>query len=183
MKSPVAVLYDRENNWAIQDAQGPRNENMFYTEAVQKQYRALREQGLNVDVISMEHELSGYKIVAAPMAYMFKDGYEEKLRAYAENGGTLVITYWTGLVDGTDKCFLGGTPYGLMEAAGLRTTAVSYTHLMHPYELPQIHYTVVRVAKGQMGIAGDDSWGARTQEEYLLDTSKPMEFSFVFKGI
>ena len=71
MKSPAAVLYDRENNWAIQDAQGPRNENMFYTEAVQKQYRALREQGLNVDVISMEHELSGYKIVAAPMAYMF----------------------------------------------------------------------------------------------------------------
>lgn len=61
----------------------------FYTEAVQKQYRALREQGLNVDVISMEHELSGYKIVAAPMAYMFKDGYEERLRAYAENGGTL----------------------------------------------------------------------------------------------
>ena len=124
MKSPAAVLYDRENNWAIQDAQGPRNENMFYTEAVQKQYRALREQGLNVDVISMEHELSGYKIVAAPMAYMFKDGYEEKLRAYAENGGTLVITYWTGLVDGTDKCFLGGTPYGLMEAAGLRTTEI-----------------------------------------------------------
>ena len=124
MKSPAAVLYDRENNWAIQDAQGPRNENMFYTEAVQKQYRALREQGLNVDVISMEHELSGYKIVAAPMAYMFKDGYEERLRAYAENGGTLVITYWTGLVDGTDKCFLGGTPYGLMEAAGLRTTEI-----------------------------------------------------------
>ena len=124
MKSPAAVLYDRENNWAIQDAQGPRNENMFYTEAVQKQYRALREQGLNVDVISMEHELSSYKIVAAPMAYMFKDGYEEKLRAYAENGGTLVITYWTGLVDGTDKCFLGGTPYGLMEAAGLRTTEI-----------------------------------------------------------
>ena len=123
-KSAAAVLYDRENNWAIQDVQGPRNENMFYTEAVQKQYRALREQGLNVDVISMEHGLSGYKIVAAPMAYMFKDGYEEKLRAFAENGGTLVITYWTGLVDETDKCFLGGTPYGLMEAAGLRTTEI-----------------------------------------------------------
>lgn len=38
--------------------------------------------------------------------------------------GTMVITYWTGLVDGTDKCFLGGTPYGLMEAAGLRTTEI-----------------------------------------------------------
>ena len=78
-------------------------------------------------------------------------------------------------------------------------TAVSYTHLvmfsalpytphemenaMHPYELPQIHYTVVRVAKGQMGIGGDDSWGAYTHQEYLLNADGKMEFSFSFKGI
>ena len=54
---------------------------------------------------------------------------------------------------------------------------------MHPYELPQIHYTVVRVAKQQMGIGGDNSWGARTHEEYLLDVTKPMELKFCFKGI
>ena len=41
-KSPVAVLYDRENDWALKDAQGPRNEDMHYQENVQKQYRALR---------------------------------------------------------------------------------------------------------------------------------------------
>ena len=58
--------------------QGPRNVGMHYREAVQKNYRALREQGLNVDVIAMEHSLSDYKVLAAPMAYMFKDGYEEK---------------------------------------------------------------------------------------------------------
>ncbi|MFR6458583.1 MAG: hypothetical protein ACLUPG_19235 [Roseburia faecis] len=33
---------------------------------------------------------------------------------------------------------------------------------MHPYELPPVHYTVVRVAKSQMGVGGDDSWGAQT---------------------
>lgn len=54
---------------------------------------------------------------------------------------------------------------------------------MHPYELPEVHYTVVRVAKDQMGVGGDDSWGARTHEEYLLKTDKKMEFSFVFKGL
>ena len=70
----------------------------------------------------MEHSLSDYKVLAAPMAYMFKDGYEEKLRTYVENGGTLVLSYWSGLVDGTDRCFLGGTPYGLMDVAGLRST-------------------------------------------------------------
>jgi len=54
---------------------------------------------------------------------------------------------------------------------------------MHPYELPQIHYTVVRVAKAQMGIGGDDSWGAYTHPEYLLNADRKMEFSFSFKGI
>ncbi len=124
MTAQAAVLYDRENDWAIVDVQGPRNEDMHYRENVQKNYRALREQGLNVDIIAMEHDLSDYKILAAPMAYMFADGYEEKLRAYVENGGTLVLSYWSGLVDGTDKCFLGGTPYGLVDVAGIRSTEI-----------------------------------------------------------
>lgn len=124
VKCQAAVLYDRENDWALKDAQGPRNEDMHYQDCVLKQYRALREQGLNVDVISMEHELSDYRILAVPMAYLFKEGYEEKLRAYAEAGGTLVLSYWTGIVDETDRCFLGGTPYGLMEAAGMRSAEI-----------------------------------------------------------
>ena len=52
---------------------------------------------------------------------------------------------------------------------------------MHPYELPAVHYTVVRAAKAQMGVGGDDSWGARTHPEYLLDTNGKMKFSFAFK--
>ena len=72
----------------------------------------------------MEHDLDDYRLVTAPMAYMFREGYEEKLRQFAENGGTLVLSYWSGLVDETDRCFLGGTPYGLMDAAGIRTEEI-----------------------------------------------------------
>jgi beta-galactosidase len=53
----------------------------------------------------------------------------------------------------------------------------------HAYELPPVHYTVVRVALGQMGVGGDDSWGARPLPGHLLDTSHKMEFSFYMKGI
>lgn len=53
----------------------------------------------------------------------------------------------------------------------------------HEYELPQVHYTVVRVAKAQMGVAGDNSWGATVHPEYLLDVSKKVEFTFCFRGI
>jgi len=119
----AAVLYDRENDWALKDAQGPRND-MHYQECVLKQYRALRAEGLDVDVISMEHALSDYKILAVPMTYLFSEKYEERLREYVAQGGTLVLTYWSGLVDETDKCFLGGTPYGLMDVTGVRSTEI-----------------------------------------------------------
>ena len=75
-----------------------------------------------------------------------------------------------------------------MDGEPMMFSALPYTphemeNAMHPYELPEVHYTVVRAAKAQMGIGGDDSWGARTHEEYLLNADGKMEFSFVFKGL
>jgi len=67
-------------------------------------------------------------------------------------------------------------------------SALPYTpheieNAMHAYELPRVHYTVVRVAAEQMGVGGDDSWGARVHDEYLLDISEKKSFTFSFKGI
>ncbi len=53
----------------------------------------------------------------------------------------------------------------------------------HVYELPPVHNTVVRVAKQQMGVAGDDSWGAQILPEYLIDVTEPIKFTFCFRGI
>ena len=120
----VAVVYDWENRWAMEDAQGPRNKGLFYKETVEKSYYAFRKQGLNVDMIDMEQDLDGYKVVAAPMLYMFREGFEEKVRKYVENGGTFILTYWSGIVDSTDLCFLEGTPHGLMDVMGLRLSLI-----------------------------------------------------------
>lgn len=70
----------------------------------------------------------------------------------------------------------------------LSFSALPYTpheleNAAHHFELPPVHYTVVRVAKKQMGVGGDDSWGAHTHPEYLLDVSEKMEFTFCFRGI
>jgi len=72
---------------------------------------------------------------------------------------------------------------GPMMFSALPYTPHEMENAMHPYELPEVHYTVVRAAKGQMGIGGDDSWGSRTHEEYLLKADEKMTFSFVFKGL
>ena len=53
----------------------------------------------------------------------------------------------------------------------------------HPIELPPIQSTFVRVDLVQEGIGGDDTWGARPLPKYIIDNSRPLEFSFWFKGI
>lgn len=122
MKSPVALIYDIENRWALEDSQGPRNDGLFYHEAVMKSYQALRRLGLNVDVISQERDISGYQLVVAPMLYLFRENIEEKIRDYVGNGGNFVLTYWSGIVDAGDRCFVGGNPHQLQDVFGLRRT-------------------------------------------------------------
>jgi len=70
-----------------------------------------------------------------------------------------------------------------MEFSALPFTPHELESAMHHYELPQVHYTVVRANLRQMGIAGDQSWGARTHEEYLLPTDEKLKFTFSFKGV
>lgn len=76
----------------------------------------------------------------------------------------------------------------LFTGENLNFSALPYTpheieNAKHPYELPEAHYTVVRVAGQQMGVGGDDSWGAPVHPEYHIDVSQKVEFSFTFRGI
>lgn len=72
-----------------------------------------------------------------------------------------------------DKIYFSALPWTPHELENAR----------HPHELPPVHYTVIRAALQQMGVGGDDSWGARVHPEYLLDVSKRMTFTFRFRGI
>ncbi len=76
----------------------------------------------------------------------------------------------------------------LFTGENLNFSALPYTpheieNAKHPYELPKVHYTVVRVAAQQMGVGGDNSWGAPVHPEYHIDVSKKVEFGFTFCGI
>ena len=76
----------------------------------------------------------------------------------------------------------------IFEGDELSFSALPYTpheleNAAHVYELPQVHHTIVRVALAQMGVGGDDSWGSLVHPEYHIDVTKPLEFTFRFKGI
>lgn len=57
-------------------------------------------------------------------------------------------------------------------------TAFELEQAAHAYELPKAHYTVVTVARQQMGVGGDDSWGAPVHPEYRIAADQRLEFGF-----
>lgn len=121
MKPQVAIVYDVENRWALDAAAGPRNKDKDekYVKTLLTHYRPFWDKGVQVDIVDMDGDISKYKLVIAPMLYMYRAGFEKKMRKFVENGGTLVTTYWSGIVDDTDLCKMGGLPGDMMDGFGV----------------------------------------------------------------
>ncbi len=117
--SETAILFDWDNRWAVKDAQGPRNMGIHYEETIFAHHQAFWEQGVPVDVIGSEDDLSAYKLVVAPMLYLCREETGRKLQRFVEQGGTLVTTYWSGIVNEHDLCHLGGFPGPLRKTLGI----------------------------------------------------------------
>ena len=115
----AAILYDWENRWAIEHAAGPRKERKDYPQTCVRHYQPFWSRGIPVDVLDMDCDFSGYKVLIAPMLYMVREGVGERIRAFVEAGGTFVTTYLSGIADASDLCFLGGWPGPLREVCGV----------------------------------------------------------------
>ncbi|MFD1956584.1 beta-galactosidase [Paenibacillus thailandensis] len=128
VKPEVAIIYDWENRWAVKDSQGPRNAGIHYEETVRKHYRPFWEMGVPVDVIDSECDFAGYKLLIAPMLYMVRPGVGERIEQFVAGGGTFVGTYWSGIVNENDLCFLTGFPGPLRKTLGIWSEEIDGLH-------------------------------------------------------
>ena len=118
------IIHDWQNKWALEGSCGPRNAGLGYWDELKRHYNALAREGIAVEFGDETADLTGYRLVVVPMLYLLTDDFAKKLCDFAQNGGTVVVTYWTGVVDESDLCRLGDTPYGLTELLGLRRTEI-----------------------------------------------------------
>lgn len=114
----AAVIYDLDNRWAQENAQGPCRDK-HYAEVCIEHYGALKANGLAVDVIDETMDFSPYKLIVAPQMYMLKPGVADRLREFVKAGGALVTTYYTGYVDENDLVIPGGWPGEMMDLFGI----------------------------------------------------------------
>ncbi len=123
VEAKVGIVFDWDNWHALDSAIGPVRDKK-YLETVRKHYRALYEKNIPVDIVFPDSDISRYQIVIAPMLYMLKPGFAQKIEAFVANGGVFVATFLTGLVDENDLAFENGYPGPLSRVLGIRVEEI-----------------------------------------------------------
>lgn len=117
--APVAILFDWEAWWGSELDSHP-SELLRYRQEALDWWTALLDAGIRADVVPSDVDLTGYRMVVAPILYAMPSALADRLTSYPESGGHLVTTYFSGIVDEDDRAWLGGYPGALRELLGIR---------------------------------------------------------------
>ncbi|MDG4839759.1 beta-galactosidase [Micromonospora sp. WMMD967] len=115
----VALLFDWDSWWALEISDGP-SRLVRYQEVVLAYHRALWDAGVDLDVVAVTADLSGYDVVVAPALHMLKGDLPQRLEDVAARGGSVLTTYLSGRVDENDQAFLMDVPGPLGQLMGVR---------------------------------------------------------------
>ncbi len=118
INAETAIIFDYENWWALELPSKP-NSDVKYIAQIETFHNALFERNIPVDFAFCDSDFSKYKLIIAPALYMIKPGVADKLALFVERGGTLVVSFFSGIVDECDRIHLGGYPAPLRRLLGI----------------------------------------------------------------
>ncbi|SDO38152.1 beta-galactosidase [Alkalicoccus daliensis] len=91
----VGFYHNPENEWAWQIQ--PQSAQFSYEEEVLRFYEPAHALNIHTDMIQEKDNLSAYKVLIVPVYFLTKPALNEKLKSFAEKGGTIIFTYRTGV--------------------------------------------------------------------------------------
>jgi beta-galactosidase len=150
VQAEACILYSHDNDWALQQPTQP-NKLFKLREHIQLFYTALHDRNISVDFARPTEDLSHYKLVIAPSLHLLSGGEADRLKLYVQNGGTLVATFNTGLVDEHNMAPASSYPQDLTDLFGLEVLefdqlpAGEENHLVFKGNFPATHMHPARL--------------------------------------
>lgn len=117
-QAKVAIVYDYENVWALEDAEGYSREKKIW-QTIQNQYKYFYQNDIPVDFVSPDDDFSQYKLLIDPMHFLMSQDYMNKLENFVKNGGNVVGTYISGVVDENILAYMNKWPKQLQNIYGI----------------------------------------------------------------
>jgi len=119
VRAEVAVMFDWESWWALELDSKP-SADLRLVEQVRSYYDPLFRRNITVDFVPPGADLRGYRLVLVPNLYLVTDTAAQGLERYVAEGGALVMSFFSGIVDELDHIRLGGYPAPFRRLLGLR---------------------------------------------------------------
>lgn len=120
VRADVALVFDYPSWWGSELDSHP-TQDLRYADGVRDWYRQLWHRGVTVDVVPAGADLTGYRLVVVPTLYTVTDDVAERVATAARGGASVLVTYFSGIVDEHDHVRLGGYPGAFRELLGVRT--------------------------------------------------------------
>jgi beta-galactosidase len=116
-RASVAIVFDWQNWWALSNPDHPVE--LDYAALVQRWYAALHRQNVGIDFVQTTSDLSAYSLVLLPHGYLLTDAGARNLDGFVRDGGHLLVTAFSDVVDESDAFRDGGFQVGLRELLGV----------------------------------------------------------------
>lgn len=115
----VALVFSWESWWAA-DGENRPSHAFGYLDQVHAAYGALRAAGVTVDVVRPGADLSGYRVAVVPGLYLVREAEAAALAEFVAQGGTALVTFFSGIADEEDRVITGGYPGAFRQLLGVR---------------------------------------------------------------
>lgn len=119
VESRAAIVFDYEAWWASEIDSKP-SIDVKYLDLLRAFHRELYLRGITVDMVHPSASLDGYDLVLVCTLYAVSDGDAANIAAAASAGATVLVSYFSGIVDPQDHIRLGGYPGAFRELLGVR---------------------------------------------------------------
>ncbi len=117
--APVAIVFDWPSWWAAELDSHP-SVDVAPLASARRWHEQCWSRSVGVDVVGVTDPLQSYEVVVVPVQYLLDAASADRLADYVRDGGTLVTTYFSGIVDEHDRIHPGGYPGALRDLLGVR---------------------------------------------------------------
>ncbi|MBK8021541.1 MAG: beta-galactosidase [Chloroflexi bacterium] len=118
VQAQVGLLFSYDNVWALEIDSKPAQIDALVE--IQPWHDALVQQNIAVDIVHPDADFSGYLVLVAPLLYQLTQPQAAKLRQFVQGGGTLIMSYFSGIADERDHIWTGGYPALLKDVLGMQ---------------------------------------------------------------
>jgi beta-galactosidase len=115
----VAVLFDHDSAAALRSGRKPST-LLTAPDLPVALHRAFTTRGIAVDVVPTDTDLDCYDLVVVPTLYLATDATATALEEFARRGGHVLVSYFSGIVDETNRVRTGGYPGAFRELLGVQ---------------------------------------------------------------